>query len=158
MRGNASIVAAAGTDVRGRMGPSYPIGQRRGLSSCFPYNFPMCPAAPPPDERRQARDLEAVGRLAAGLAHDFNNMMTIVAGYSELLLGQLDPESTPHKLVGEIRKAGERAAGLARQLLAFSRRQQSAFQTVDLNSLVTSLGPLLNQELGPDVELVLDLD
>src|SRR5438067_2698465 len=114
MRGNASIVAAAGKRRARENGSVLSIGRRPGLSSCFPYNFPMCPAAPPPEERRQARDLEAVGRLAAGLAHDFNNMMTIVAGYSELLLGQLDPESTPHKLVGEIRKAGERAAGLAR--------------------------------------------
>src|SRR5438270_2027566 len=97
----------------------------RTLSSRFSYNSPeRCDAAntcgrggptdmspeaeaghppEPAEERlRQARDLEAVGRLAAGLAHDFNNMMTIVTGYSELLLGQLDPEGTPWKLVGEI--------------------------------------------------------
>src|SRR5205807_3886529 len=72
---------------------------------------------------RQSQKMEAVGRLAGGIAHDFNNLLTAILGYSDLVLRQTANDPTVNREVEEIRKAGERAASLTRQLLAFSRRQ-----------------------------------
>ena len=72
---------------------------------------------------QQAMKMEAVGRLAGGVAHDFNNLLTVITGYSELLLLKVGKESPMHGQVEEIRRAGERAASLTQQLLAFSRKQ-----------------------------------
>src|SRR5579864_1423815 len=84
----------------------------------------------------QAQKMEAVGRLAGGIAHDFNNLLTAILGYSELLLDRIRGDAALAEDVEEIRKAGERASRLTRQLLAFSRKQVIARQVLDLNVVV----------------------
>ncbi|HLY61482.1 MAG TPA: response regulator [Terriglobia bacterium] len=103
---------------------------------------------------RQAQRMEAVGRLAGGVAHDFNNILTVINGYSEVMLGQIQIES-PHKTyLNEIRKAGERAAGLTRQLLAFSRQQVLAPQVLDVNTVIDNVHSMLKRLIGEDIDLV----
>jgi PAS domain S-box-containing protein len=107
---------------------------------------------------QQALKMDAVGRLAGGVAHDFNNLLNVIAGYAELLLRGL-PEATPQrKKAQEIVKAAERAAGLTRQLLAFSRKQVLQPKIVDLNAVVRELTPKLEHAVGPSAEIVADLE
>jgi PAS domain S-box-containing protein len=101
----------------------------------------------------QAQKMEAVGRLAGGVAHDFNNLLTIILGRGQLVQEKLTPEDANRGSVEEILKAGDRAAGLTRQLLAFSRKQVMQARVLDLNLLVTDLSKLLRRMIGEDVEL-----
>src|SRR5258706_6397211 len=101
-----------------------------------------------------SQKLEAVGRLAGGIAHDFNNVLTAITGYSELVLARLEEESPLRPDVDEIRRSGERAAALTRQLLAFSRKQILEPKILDLNSVVASTEKLLGRLIGEDIELV----
>lgn len=103
---------------------------------------------------RSAR-LEAVGRLAGGIAHDFNNLVMIIQGYSDLLLESVPRESHSH--VEEIKRAAERASGLTRQLLAFSRKQVMEPQVLDLNHTVRGMLKMLRLLLGEDTELLTSL-
>ncbi|HYK12155.1 MAG TPA: response regulator [Gemmatimonadales bacterium] len=102
----------------------------------------------------RAQKLEAVGRLAGGVAHDFNNLLTVILSYSSLLIE--DNEIPPHALesVQEIKKAADGAAGLTKQLLAFSRQQVLQPQVLDVNSVVQSTQKLLNRLIGEDVKLI----
>jgi PAS domain S-box-containing protein len=106
------------------------------------------------EQFRQAQKMEAVGRLAAGVAHDFNNLLTIIVGYSDVMLDQFGADNPLRGYTTEIKDAGERAAGLTRQLLTFSRQQVLALQIVDLNALITNLTKLLKRLIGEDIELV----
>ncbi|MGZ9148371.1 MAG: PAS domain S-box protein [Candidatus Deferrimicrobiaceae bacterium] len=106
------------------------------------------------EELRQMQKMEAVGKLAGGIAHDFNNLMTVINGFSELLQGRPGLDSTCRKEVDEIRKAGDRAAALTRQLLAFSRRQMLQPKTVDLGKVTSEMDNLLRRLIGEDIELV----
>ena len=94
------------------------------------------------------------GRLAGGVAHDFNNLLTIVIGYSDLLLKKLTASDRIRPPLEEIKKAGDRAASLTRQLLAFSRKQVLQPQILDLNSLLTNVDEMLRRMIGEDIELV----
>ncbi|MDX1930742.1 MAG: PAS domain S-box protein [Pirellulaceae bacterium] len=107
---------------------------------------------------RHAQKLEAVGRLAGGIAHDFNNLLTVIISYSELLLMSL-PEGDPQRhQVNEIFKCGERAAGLTRQLLAFSRKQELQPKIVNLRQSLADLADLLQPIVGEDFELSIAVD
>ena len=106
------------------------------------------------EQLRQAQKMEAVGQLAGGVAHDFNNLLTAILGYCHLMLDEI-PEEDPLRLdLLEIQAAGDRAASLTRQLLAFSRRQMLQPQVVDINTLVAQLEKLLRRLISEDVELV----
>src|SRR2546428_2329603 len=97
--------------------------------------------------------MEAVGRLAGGIAHDFNNLLTAITGYAELLHEDLAADDRRREDVVEIRKAADRAAGLTRQLLAFSRQQVLQPRVLDLNALVAEFENMLRRLLGEDVAL-----
>jgi two-component system, cell cycle sensor histidine kinase and response regulator CckA len=101
----------------------------------------------------QAQKMEEIGQLAGGIAHDFNNLLTAILAYSESVLSQL-PQENPLRLeVSEIQRAGERAATLTRQLLAFGRRQVLKPQVVDLDTIVGNVEQLLRRVIGEDIEL-----
>jgi PAS domain S-box-containing protein len=102
----------------------------------------------------QAQKLEAVGRLAGGVAHDFNNMLTVILGSCTLVLDVLDQKHALRYDIEQIQAAAERAAALTRQLLAFSRRQVLLPAVLDLNEVVTSTTQLLHRLLGEDIQLV----
>ena len=106
----------------------------------------------------QSQKMEAVGRLAGGVAHDFNNLLTVINGYSAMALETLGEFDPLHEEMHEIYKAGERAASLTRQLLAFSRRQALAPRTLDLNLIVTEMDRMLRRVLGEDVVLSTTLE
>jgi PAS domain S-box-containing protein len=109
------------------------------------------------EQLRQAQKMEAVGQLAGGVAHDFNNLLTAILGYCSLMLDEVPQEDPLRQDLIEIQSAGERAASLTRQLLAFSRRQMLQPQVVNINTLVTQLEKLLRRLISEDVELVIAL-
>jgi two-component system, cell cycle sensor histidine kinase and response regulator CckA len=107
----------------------------------------------PADERTlQSQKLEALGRLAGGVAHDFNNLLTVILGYADILK-QYGADDHSREVGGEIQKAGERAAALTRQLLAFSRKQVLQPIVLDLNNLVQNLNTMLRRLINEDIDL-----
>src|SRR6266496_2317331 len=120
---------------RARAGPSLPPGFTQA------------------EQVRLAQRMETIGRLASGLAHDFNNLLTAILGHCDILLRRLSEEDPTRKGIEEIRTAGERAAGLTRQLLAYSRRQVLKPQVIDLNSSVTTMVPMLRRLIGENIDL-----
>jgi PAS domain S-box-containing protein len=106
----------------------------------------------------QAQKMEAIGRLAGGVAHDFNNLLTVISSYSDFLLEALN-QTDPLRLdVEQIKKAGDRAASLTRQLLIFSRRQIVEPQILDLNQVITDLAKMLPRLIGEHIHLTINLD
>jgi signal transduction histidine kinase/CheY-like chemotaxis protein len=103
---------------------------------------------------RSAR-MEAVGQLAGGVAHDFNNLITVVNGFSDLLLERSAGDSTTQRYAAQIRQAGDRAAALTRQLLVFSRKDAAEVQAVDINAVVAGLHKMVAMLMGEHIELVL---
>jgi two-component system cell cycle sensor histidine kinase/response regulator CckA len=106
---------------------------------------------------RQAQKMEAVGQLAGGVAHDFNNLLTSILGYSGFVIDTFGPQDRRRADMDEIVKAGQRAAGLTRQLLAFSRKQVLQPTRLDLNALVTGMHSMLSRLIGEQVELISSL-
>jgi len=102
---------------------------------------------------QQSRRMEAVGRLAGGIAHDFNNLLTIIKGYTELAVQRKDVPAPVRADIEHIEDASERAAGLVRQLLAFSRKQVLQPKNLDLNGIVLGLEKLLRRLIGEDIEM-----
>ncbi len=110
------------------------------------------------ERSRQSQRMEAVGLLAGGVAHDFNNFLTAILGFSEMLADDLDEDDPRREDALEIRNVARRAAALTRQLLAFSRRQVMRPQLVDLNEAVRGLEPILGRLVGEHIELCMKLD
>ncbi|MGC8959174.1 MAG: PAS domain S-box protein [Chloroflexia bacterium] len=110
------------------------------------------------EELRQAQKMEALGRLAGGVAHDFNNLLTAINGYTELLLSSLHPEDPLRAEAEAILKAGQRAAMLTQQLLAFGRRQVMELRVVNLNQVLEGLAGMLRRLIREDIELAFSPD
>jgi signal transduction histidine kinase/CheY-like chemotaxis protein len=102
--------------------------------------------------------MEAVGQLASGVAHDFNNLITVIKGYTDLLSRKLDADSPLAGYVEQIKKAGDRASSVTRQLLAFSRKQVSLPQPLELNSLILSMNKMLRVLIGEHIEISVQPD
>ena len=110
------------------------------------------PPRPAEESLQQSQKLEALGRLAGGIAHDFNNLLTVILGYADLM-SRYGADAHAREVGGEIQKAGERAAALTRQLLAFSRKQMQQPVILDLNGLVRNLDTMLCRLISEDIHL-----
>ena len=104
------------------------------------------------EQFQQSQKVQAIGQLTGGVAHDFNNILTAILGYADLAMKQLPAIATPHQQVGEIRKAAERAAGLTRQLLAFSRKQVLKPRVINLVTAIAEMEKMLRRLLGEAIE------
>src|SRR5205814_5058728 len=103
---------------------------------------------------RQSQKMEAVGRLAGGVAHDFNNLLTVILGYSQILADGLPEGSRLADNTAQIKSAADRAAGITRQLLAFSRKSVLSPRVINLNDVVLNLDSLLRRLIGEDIEVL----
>lgn len=110
------------------------------------------------DRLRHAQKMEAIGRLAGGVAHDFNNVLTAISGYSDLLFESLEGGDPRRTYADEISRAADRASTLTRQLLAYSRQQVLAAQVLDLGAVVRGMEHMVRRLIGEDIELVVELD
>ncbi len=102
---------------------------------------------------QHAQKMEAIGRFAGGIAHDFNNMMTAVIGFSDYLISQFKEGDSTRSIIEQIKNAGNRAASLTHQLLAFSRKQVMETQLIDINTIITDMEQMLKRLLGEDIDL-----
>ena len=136
---SASPVREAAGEVRGAILVFRDISKRRQLE----------------EQATHAQKMEAVGRLAGGVAGDFNNVLTVITGYAELLRADSPASSPARRFVDEIIWAGERAAALTRHLLAFSKGPAAQPRVLDLNAVVSSMEPMLRRLLGENIDLIL---
>ena len=109
------------------------------------------------DQLRQSQKMEAIGQLAGGVAHDFNNLLTAINGYSSLALQRANPDDRIRGYLEEIRKAGDRATNLTRQLLAFGRKQMLKPVALNLNDVVSDMNRMLRRLIGEDIQLTAKL-
>ncbi|HEX9011372.1 MAG TPA: ATP-binding protein [Holophagaceae bacterium] len=109
------------------------------------------------EQLRQAQKMEAVGQMAGGIAHDFNNILTAIIGYTSLLISQASEADPAKELAQRVLRAADRAAGLTRSLLAFSRKQKMELRPVDLNEILKNQEHLLRRLIGEDILLRVEL-
>jgi signal transduction histidine kinase len=138
LRGAGRIVFGEHGEPVRAVGISQDVTERRKLEGQF----------------QQAQKMEAVGRLAGGVAHDFNNLLTVILGYCDLLLPDFHADDPHQADLRQIQKAGTRAAGLTRQLLAFSRKQIIEPTVFDLNAVVSGMRPMLGRLIREDVTVI----
>ena len=143
--GTEFITEAIGTPVRNAHG--YVVGLL-GLVKDLTVQKQM------QERMRQMEKMESVGRLAGGVAHDFNNMLSVILGQTELAISTLEADSPLRENLEEVKKAGERSANLTRQLLAFARRQTVAPKVLDLNEIISSTLKMLERLIGEDINLI----
>ena len=129
-----------------------------GIIGYLVYAFDITDKKKLREQFLQAQKLETVGRLAGGVAHDFNNMLTVINGYSEIALAGLKPDDTYFAYFKQIRDAGKRAEGIARQLLAFSRKQILQPKIININDVLDGLKKILLKLLGEDIKLIIEPD
>jgi len=110
------------------------------------------------EQLRQSQKLEAIGQLAGGVAHDFNNLLTAINGYSSLALQRLDEKHPIRSYLEEVKKAGDRAANLTRQLLAFGRKQMLQPLALNLNDVVADMNKMLRRLIGEDIQFTVKFD
>ena len=110
------------------------------------------------EQLRQSQKMEGIGRLAGGVAHDFNNILTVINGYTELLLAALDNSDPRRQFAKDVREAGERATDLTRQLLAFSRKQMLSPAVLNVNDVIRETERMLRPIIGEDIDLICRLD
>ena len=139
------------------------VGQKFPLADASGRPYAVAAIASDVTERRQLEEqlrrsqrMEAIGRLAGGVAHDFNNMLTVINGYADLLMRRVSAHDPLYADLEEVRRAGQKAATVTRQLLAFSRQQVLMPRVLDLAAVVADLGKMLGRLLGEDVEMVVD--
>ena len=136
----------------------YPIFDANGdVAQIIEYIIEITERRTLEEQLLQSQKLEAIGVLAGGVAHDFNNILTTILGYSELALMKLSKDDPQIEFIEAIHEAGERASGLTRQLLAFSRKQVIELQIIDLNSLIQNLVKMLGRLIGENIEMQLYL-
>jgi PAS domain S-box-containing protein len=134
------------------------VKDAEGTVTCYAVNVQDLTERRRAEEQvRQAQKMEAVGRLAGGVAHDFNNMMMIIMGFSDFLLTTLDRDDPRWADADEIRKAADRAMHLTRQLLGFGRQQLVARHVLSLNEVVSGMERMLRPLLGEDIRLITQL-
>ncbi len=105
------------------------------------------------DQLHQAQKMESVGRLAGGVAHDFNNKLTIINGYAEMAIDMMDPSDPLREMIREIQTAGKQSADIVRQLLAFARKQEISPVQLDLNDTISSMLKMLQRLIGENIDL-----
>ncbi|MBZ5654301.1 MAG: PAS domain S-box protein [Acidobacteriia bacterium] len=138
---NASVFKNQAGQVEGVFAAARDISERKTLE----------------EQLLQAQKLEAIGRLAGGVAHDFNNIMAVILGFSGLIQERLAPDHPIRQPVENIQRAAERAAGVTRQLLAFSRKQVMKPKVLELNDVITEASKMLVRLIGENIDLVLKL-
>jgi len=106
------------------------------------------------EKLRQSEKMDAIGRLAGGVAHDFNNLLTVILGYTQIMMDGVPSGSRLANATAQIKSAAERAAGITRQLLAFSRKQVRSPQLIDLNNVMMNLDTMLRRLIGEDIEVL----
>ena len=132
--------------------------QYQGKQAIMGYFMDITPLKKLEAQFLQSQKMEAVGRLAGGVAHDFNNMLGAIIGYAEMLTMHLSEDQRLCRYAEGIKKAADRAASLTRQLLAFSRKQVLQIQVLNLNEIITDLEKMLHRLIGEDIEMVTALD
>jgi PAS domain S-box-containing protein len=136
--GRPAVVECIGRDVTARSeAHSASVVERRRLE----------------EQLHQSQKMESIGLLAGGVAHDFNNLLTVISGYAQMAADDVPPHSPAREAIAEIGVAADRAAGLTRQLLTFSRRQMSAPKVLSVNGLIANLEKMLRRLIGEDIEL-----